>query len=164
MKQSFFSMALTLAIWLFSQGAWGHGTTHTDKPDQPVEFQQQGWGIASNKSKVDRTIYIRMSDSMTFSPKLIKVKLGQTIRLRIHNQGAVLHEFVMGTAKDLAEHSDLMKRFPGMEHDEPHMAHVLPGGTGDIVWTFNRAGEFDFACLMPGHFEAGMVGRIVVSK
>ena len=42
------------------------------------------------------------------------------------------------------------------------MVHVAAGKSGEIVWTFNRAGEFDFACLIPGHFQAGMVGRIRV--
>ncbi|MFT5933695.1 MAG: putative cupredoxin-like copper-binding protein, partial [Hydrogenophaga sp.] len=56
----------------------------------------------------------------------------------------------------------LMKRFPNMEHEEPYMAHVAPGKTGEIIWTFNQAGDFDFACLLPGHFEAGMVGKILV--
>jgi len=55
-----------------------------------------------------------------------------------------------------------MRKHPNMEHDEPYMAHVSPGKKGQIVWTFNRAGEFEFACLIPGHFEAGMIGRIVV--
>jgi uncharacterized cupredoxin-like copper-binding protein len=49
-----------------------------------------------------------------------------------------------------------------MEHDEPYMAHVAPGKTDTIVWQFTRAGEFHFGCLVPGHFEAGMVGTITV--
>ncbi|MPN51282.1 hypothetical protein SDC9_198925 [bioreactor metagenome] len=56
----------------------------------------------------------------------------------------------------------MMQRFPEMEHDEPWMTHVAPGGSGEMIWTFNRAGEFQFACLIPGHFEAGMVGTIKV--
>ncbi len=56
-----------------------------------------------------------------------------------------------------------MLKFPNMEHDEPYMAHVPPGKTGQIVWTFNRAGDFDFACLIAGHYQAGMVGKIIVS-
>ena len=48
-----------------------------------------------------------------------------------------------------------MVKFPNMEHDEPYMAHVAPGKTGEIVWTFNRAGDFDFACLIAGHYQAG---------
>ena len=66
------------------------------------------------------------------------------------------------TQADLDEHAALMVKFPGMEHDEPYMAHVAAGQTGEIVWTFNRAGEFDFACLIAGHYQAGMVGKIVV--
>ena len=64
----------------------------------------------------------------------------------------------------LDEHAALMKKFPNMEHDEPYMAHVEPGKKGEIVWTFNRVGEFDFACLLPGHYEAGMRGTINVAK
>lgn len=105
-----------------------------------------------------------MADSMSFTPKLIKVKLGERIRFMIRNKGHVLHECVMGTAEDLVAHAEPMNRFPGMAHDEPYMAHVPPGKTAQIDWAFNRVGEFDFACLMPGHFDAGMVGRIVISK
>ena len=36
---------------------------------------------------------------------------------------------------------------PEMEHDEPCMAHFGPGRSGEIVWTFNRAGDFDFAAV-----------------
>jgi uncharacterized cupredoxin-like copper-binding protein len=69
---------------------------------------------------------------------------------------------VIGTPKELQEHAEMMRKHPNMEHDEPYMAHVSPGKTGDIVWTFNREGDFEFACLLPGHFEAGMRGTIRV--
>jgi uncharacterized cupredoxin-like copper-binding protein len=127
-------------------------------------MEQTAWGIAAPSHGTHRVIRVDMADSMSFTPKLIKVKLGERIRFMIRNKGQVLHEFVMGTAEDLAAHAELMKRFPDMEHDEPYMAHVAAGKTAQIDWAFNRVGEFDFACLMPGHFEAGMVGRIVVFK
>ena len=73
-----------------------------------------------------------------------------------------MHEFVLGTKKELDEHAALMVKFPNMEHDEPYMAHVAPGKTGEIIWTFNRAGEFDFACLISGHYQAGMMGKVRV--
>jgi hypothetical protein len=82
----------------------------------------------------------------------------------IRNEGAMLHEMVIGTRAVLDEHAALMLRFPDMEHDEPYMAHVEPGQSGEIVWHFNRVGEFDFACLIPGHYQAGMVGRIAVDR
>ena len=80
----------------------------------------------------------------------------------VRNNGAVQHEMVLGTLDELRRHAEMMRGHPGMKHDEPHMAHVAPGGIEWIVWTFNRPGEFYYGCLVPGHFEAGMLGRIVV--
>ncbi len=99
---------------------------------------------------------------MRFSPEALVVRRNETVRFVVRNRGAVMHEMVIGTPEELAEHAALMKRFPDMEHDAPHMAHVKPGASGEIVWNFNRAGTFEFACLAPGHFEAGMIGRVVV--
>ena len=67
-------------------------------------------------------------------------------------------------AAENAKHAELMVKFPNMEHDEPYMAHVPPGQTRDIVWTFNRAGTFEFACLIAGHYGAGMKGSITVEN
>ena len=103
-----------------------------------------------------------MADDMRYTPDRIEVRLGETVRFVHRNDGKVLHEFVIGRKKDLEQHAAMMRKYPGMEHDEPYMAHVAAGKSVEIIWTFNRAGEFDFACLIPGHFEAGMVGRIIV--
>jgi len=100
---------------------------------------------------------------MRFTPERIDVRLGETVRFIVRNRGKVMHEFVIGTKKENEAHAALMLKFPGMEHDEPYMAHVAPGRQGQIVWTFNRPGEFEFACLIAGHYQAGMRGRIVVS-
>jgi uncharacterized cupredoxin-like copper-binding protein len=124
--------------------------------------EQKQWGIAGDPKKATRAIEIRMTDNMRFAPKEIQVKLGETVRLVAVNAGKVLHEIVIGTPQELKAHAEMMKKHPGMEHDEPYMAHVNPGQKGTIVWTFNRAGSFEFACLIPGHFEAGMIGRITV--
>jgi uncharacterized cupredoxin-like copper-binding protein len=133
---------------------------HHAKSAAPAE--QKDWGIAGDPKKAKRTIEIRMTDDMRFAPKEIQVKLGETVRLVAVNAGKVLHEIVIGTPQELKAHAEMMKKHPGMEHDEPYMAHVDPGQKGAIVWTFNRAGTFEFACLIPGHFEAGMIGRITV--
>ena len=105
-----------------------------------------------------------MLDTMRFVPDKIEVKQGETIRFVHTNEGKLMHEFVIGTKKELDEHAALMMKFPNMEHDEPYMAHVAPGKTGEIIWNFNRAGDFDFACLIAGHYQAGMVGKIKVSR
>ena len=104
-----------------------------------------------------------MSDNMRFTPDKIEVKQGETVRISLKNSGKILHEMVIGTKNELDEHAALMLKFPMMEHDEPYMAHVPPGKTGEIIWTFNKAGEFDFACLIAGHYQAGMVGKILVA-
>jgi uncharacterized cupredoxin-like copper-binding protein len=90
------------------------------------------------------------------------VREGETVRFLVKNSGATLHEMVLGTMDELKKHAELMRKHPGMEHDEPYMVHVAPGKTQTLVWQFTRAGEFHYGCLIPGHFEAGMVGRVRV--
>lgn len=142
-------------------------TAHAEKPHAassgPVKKEQKAWGIAGDRRAAKRTIEIAMTDDMRFTPDRIAVRQGETIRLVHRNKGRVMHEFVLGTKQELDEHAVLMKKFPNMEHDEPYMAHVPPGGTAEIVWTFNRAGDFEFACLIAGHYDAGMMGKVVVS-
>jgi uncharacterized cupredoxin-like copper-binding protein len=129
----------------------------------PVRKEQKDWGIAGDAGQATRRIEIGMSDDMRFKPDRIAVKLGETLRFDLRNQGKLMHEFVIGTRAENEKHAALMLKFPGMEHDEPYMAHVAPGKKGRIVWTFNRAGQFEFACLISGHYQAGMVGAITVS-
>ncbi|QOF76881.1 plastocyanin/azurin family copper-binding protein [Variovorax sp. 38R] len=124
--------------------------------------EQKAWGIAGKASAVKRTIDIAMADDMTFTPSVLEVREGDTIRLRLKNRGKDLHELVLGTAAVIEDHAAMMKKHPGMEHDEPWMAHVQPGKTGELIWTFNRAGDFDFACLVKDHYELGMAGRVRV--
>ena len=100
---------------------------------------------------------------MGFPPTHFEVKKGETVRLRVVNQGQLMHEVVLGTKATLDEHAQLMLKFPGMEHAEPYMAHVAPGKSEDLVWQFNRSGNFDFACLIAGHYQAGMTGTFRVT-
>jgi len=145
----------------------GASTTfgHESQQGQPMHAtaaEQKAWGIAGETKAVTRTITLRMSDAMRFTPARIEVKQGETVRLTLRNTGKVQHELVLGTSQELAEHAAQMQKHPGMEHDEPHMVHVAPGKTGHLVWTFNRAGDFEFACLIDGHYQAGMKGTIRV--
>ncbi len=159
-------LALTAVLVGLSVGAFAHGDqAHGGaiaKNAAPAQREQTDWGIAADPKAARRVIRITMSDNMRFSPDTIRVKEGETVKFVVHNAGKVLHEMVLGTPKAIEAHAALMKKFPGMEHDEAHMAHVAPGKTGTIAWTFNRPGEFKFACLVAGHYEAGMTGRIQV--
>lgn len=116
-------------------------------------------GVAAN---VVRTIHITMSDKNRFTPSSIKVKQGETIRFVVKNAGKKKHEMVIGSVEDIKAHNELMERFPGMEHDEPNMVDLESGEKGEIIWQFTEVGQFQFACLVTGHFEAGMKGVINV--
>ena len=124
---------------------------------------ETAFGREGNPRNVVRTIKVDMSDAMRFTPAAIAIRRGETIRFEVRNSGRTIHEMVLGTMKELKDHAEVMKKHPGMEHDEPYMAHVAPGKTERIVWQFTRPGEFYYGCLIPGHFEAGMIGTINVS-
>jgi uncharacterized cupredoxin-like copper-binding protein len=154
---------IAAALAAFAATAAAHGDAHPKgHAAATATKEQKPWGIGGDRKDARRTIEIRMLDTMRFVPDRITVREGETVRLVVRNAGKVLHELVIGTPDELKAHADLMKKHPGMEHDEPYMAHVAAGRRGELVWNFNRAGTFQFACLLPGHFEAGMVGTIVV--
>ena len=156
---------LAAAAALASTAVQAHGdAAHKAKapPYDAARVENTAFGREGDPKKVTRTIRLDMSDRMRFSPAEITVKRGETVRLVASNTGRTLHEMVLGTPDELKKHAELMKRFPDMEHEEAHMAHVKPGQSGEIVWQFTQPGEFQFACLIPGHFEAGMIGKVVV--
>ncbi len=157
----------TLIVWStlgFLAVAHGHGSQDHAKAQDAVLKEQMDWGIAGEAKAVRRTIDVRMGDDMRFTPRRIEVRLGETVRFRVRNTGRVMHEFVIGTQAENAKHADLMLKFPDMAHDEPFMAHVAPGETGAVIWAFNRAGTFEYACLIAGHHQAGMVGTLHVKR
>ncbi|MGQ7848048.1 cupredoxin domain-containing protein [Granulosicoccus sp. 3-233] len=159
--------ALTLIAVSSVPAAYAHGDKagkDDHNANMEVVKEQKPWGIAGDAGQVSRTIDVSMLDSMTFVPSMLNIKQGETVRFTAKNDGQVLHEFVLGTTETNDEHAEMMLKFPGMEHDEPYMTHVSAGGQGEIIWTFNRAGEFDFACLIAGHYQAGMKGTISVES
>ena len=148
------AIALTLTVMApaaqaAGQHAGGHGESAIGEPGKAVN--------------VTRTVQIDMSDAMRYTPSSIDAKQGETIRFVIRNSGKVKHELVLGTEKELQEHYEVMKKFPEMEHDDPNMVTVAPGKTGQVTWKFTKAGKIDFACLQPGHYDAGMKGSVAVA-
>jgi len=120
-------------------------------------------GEAGNASHVSRTIKVNMSDAMRFTPSHIAVKQGETIRFVVSNNGKLKHELVLGTEQELKEHYEMMKKIPEMEHADANMLTVAPGATGEMIWKFTKSGKIDFACLQPGHYDAGMKGDVEVA-
>jgi uncharacterized cupredoxin-like copper-binding protein len=164
------SVALAAAVSV----AWAHGSApkehdHTMNPDHLMrmdvdyaDVEEHAFGKASDPANAVKTIEVDMHDGLRFEPAMIEVRRGETIRFVVRNSGKLLHEMVLGTEESLHQHAILMKKYPGMEHSEPHMAHVGPGGALEMGWQFTEAGEFFFGCLVPGHYDGGMKGRILV--
>ena len=157
---------VSLAFSLNVSIAYAHtGETHSKpKANVPISTEVHAFGKQGDPRKATRTIAIDMADTMRFGPANITVKEGETIKFVVTNKGKLMHEMVIGTMEELKAHGELMKKHPGMEHDEPYMSHVSPGKKEEMVWQFTKAGEFYYACLVPGHFEAGMIGKINVTK
>jgi uncharacterized cupredoxin-like copper-binding protein len=150
---------------LASASAFAHGDKHAaEGKNEPkaISTEEKDFGREGDPKKATRTIRVAMSDKMRFTPASLVIKRGETVKFVVKNNGKVMHEMVLGTTKELKEHAEMMKKHPAMEHDEPYMAHVAPGKTETMVWQFTKAGEFQFGCLVPGHFEAGMIGKVTV--
>ena len=184
-------LAASVALLALCGAAWGHGESQhrSSTKKQPQALEEKAFGNAGIAAKVTRTFSIGMDDTMHFAADAekqrdrvrlasvnkktaddgvrasadITVKQGETVRFVVRNDGKIMHEMVIGTMKELKDHGELMRKHPGMEHDEPYMTHVAPGKRGEIVWQFTKAGEFFYACLIPGHMEAGMISKITVT-
>jgi uncharacterized cupredoxin-like copper-binding protein len=158
-----FNVALVAAAAaLLAQPAFSQGHGNHDTMAHSTSTEKKAFGRKGDPKKVSRTIDLDMSDAMRFAPAELVVKQDETVRFRLKNSGKVMHEMVLGTMQELKEHAEIMKQHPSMHHAEANMVHVSPGKTGGLVWQFTHAGEFHYACLVPGHFEAGMFGRVRV--
>ncbi len=123
-------------------------------------------GMPGDASMVTRTIEVTMKETddgdMIFEPSNLNINQGETIRFTIKNAGELEHEFVLDTIKENATHKALMAKFPEMEHDDPNAVRLAAGEEGEIIWSFTNAGSLEFACLIPGHYGAGMHGDLIV--
>lgn len=164
MKNRILQPALLCAAALFAitaqadaghEHGGAHAAAHAHDADTP-------YGRPGDAAKAQRTVRIVMSDTMRFDPATITVRRGETLRFVAANGGRLEHEFVLGTTASLKAHAEEMRAMPDMQHADPGAVRVAAGASGEIVWQFTEAGSFKFGCLIPGHFEAGMVGKVVV--
>ncbi|MBN9584284.1 MAG: copper resistance protein [Afipia sp. 62-7] len=122
-------------------------------------------GEPGDAKKAARIVQVSLTEAngkMLFVPAKIEVRKDEQIRFVLRNGGQLDHEFVLGTTEENLRHGASMAKNPDMEHDDPNARRLAPSKTGDLVWRFSKAGEFEYACLIPGHREAGMVGTVVV--
>ena len=108
-------------------------------------------------------VVMREADGkMMFVPNTIEIRRGEQIKFVVQNAGALDHEFVLATKAENRKHAEEMRKNPDMEHADPNMTKVATKKSREMVWRFTKAGEFEFGCLIPGHYEAGMHGKIIV--
>lgn len=136
------------------------------------------FGHAAPAAQATRTVELTLGD-MFFEPKAVQVKTGETVRFVLVNKGKLLHEFNLGDAAMHARHQKemlamqqngmlmptgmdhgAMSGSTPMKHDDPNSVMVEPGKTAELTWTFSKASNLEFACNIPGHYQAGMVGKI----
>jgi uncharacterized cupredoxin-like copper-binding protein len=122
-------------------------------------------GEPGHPQKTVRTVKVTMLEEgkrMLLDPPVIEVRLGEQVRFVLFNEGSEYHEFVLATRAENREHAEFMKKFPNMEHNDPNAKRLPALDSGELVWKFTRRGEFEYACLITGHYKAGMHGKIIV--
>jgi uncharacterized cupredoxin-like copper-binding protein len=146
---------LIVAPTLAAPGATGHSHGHTFSAGAP-----------GNPKKPARTVTVTMRETddgkMVYEPSKLDVKRGEQIRFVIVNAGELPHEFVLASQEDNEKHAVMMQKFPDMEHDDPNGKTLQPKQKAEMLWRFSKGGSFEFACLIPGHREAGMLGSVHV--
>lgn len=155
-KLAALAVLLSAGAAMAGPGAAGHGHGHGS---------ETAYGRPGDPKKPARTVQVAMGEKdgrMSFIPDRIEVRRGEQIRFRLRNDGELDHELVLATLEENLRHAVEMQKNPDMEHDDPNAKRLSPKKTGEIVWAFTKAGEFDFSCLIPGHREAGMTGKIIV--
>ena len=136
-------------------------------PVRVVAHEHHGYGAgeAGDSRRPARVVEIVMSDAdgkMSYAPDHLEFSRGEQVKFVIRNQGALSHEFVLGSRSENHEHAVMMAAMPDMKHNDPNAKTVEPGKSVSLLWRFSRKGEFEFACLIPGHYESGMHGLVVV--
>lgn len=123
-------------------------------------------GEPGDPKKPARTVEVVLKETedgkMLFEPSQVSVKRGEQIKFVLRNVGGIDHEFMLDSVANNAKHKIEMEKNPDMEHDDPNGRRVAPSKTDQVVWRFTKAGSFEFACLIPGHYESGMKGTVVV--
>ncbi|MCY0150797.1 MULTISPECIES: cupredoxin domain-containing protein [Hoeflea] len=156
-------LSIALAGFLAMTGLAAASGTHSGGHDDSM----MAIGNPGKASEVGRTIEVIMKETddgeMIFEPKEINVKKGETIRFMVMNKGELEHEFVLDNHEGVMEHKEMMERMPEMEHDDPNSVRLDPGMDGEVIWSFANAGPFEFACLIPGHYDSGMKGMLTVT-
>jgi|SRR5688572_11061898 len=139
------------------------GPALADKAGPPHSHLSAGQpGDPKKPARVVEVVMREADGKMMFVPSRVEVRRGEQIRFVLRNVGELEHEFVLATKAENRKHAEEMRKNPDMEHEDPNMTKVAAKKSGGLVWRFTKAGTFEFGCLIPGHYEAGMFGTVVV--
>ena len=130
-------------------------------------------GEPGDAASADRTVEITLGDNF-FEPASVTVTRGETVRFVLVNEGEFLHEFNIATPDMHMNHQAEMmvmmehgmltatdfEPMPGHSHEYANSVLIRPGETAEVVWTFSGDAQLEFACNVPGHYDAGMAGPI----
>ena len=153
-RQVFLPLAAALTITGCASAAFAHGDEKHFAAGKP--------GNPDDKSRTVEIVMKEGDGTMAFAPDRVEVKRGEQIHFVIKNAGELKHEFMLATLEENAKHGKLMEKFPDMEHDDPNGKTLESGKSAEMFWKFTKAGTFEFACLVPGHHQAGMHGLVIV--
>ena len=159
--------SLTLIALLASASAAYAAGDHAHS--HAAEAHADDWEIGrpGMAQDVTRVIEIDMlepeSGGMAFSPAELQIERGETVRFVVTNRGFLDHEMVIDTVEGNMEHAGVMMMNPDMHHSDPNAVRLEPGQSAELIWTFSQPGTFQFACLIPGHMDAGMHGPLSVN-
>lgn len=187
MKNASSRLLSTTALVMLSlaapTGVWaGAGHAQSSHGGHAAAQSHASIGKEGEAGEVSRTIEVDLLDNY-FEPERIAVQAGETVRFKLNNQGALVHEFSLGTPAMHEASQDMMQMMVehgviqggtlnrermqmdmggghSMAHDEPGSVLLAPGESAEIVWTFGQPATIEFACNVPGHYQAGMVGEI----
>lgn len=161
MKKICLTGTIVLAAALVSGVAMGG----VGAPGHSHDMASFSAGEPGDPKKPAQTILVVMREGdgkMMFIPDKVEVRKGDQVRFLLRNNGQLEHEFVLATTEENLKHAEQMQKNPEMEHDDPNARRLTPKKSGEMIWRFTKAGQFEFGCLIPGHREAGMTGMVIV--
>ncbi len=109
-------------------------------------------GFVAGTTSAPRVVRIVASGQLRFIPDVVTVQAGETITFEVTSMGMTVHEFMVGSAADVAAD----------KAGTPEVADIGMMATKSLTYTFDGPRPFAFACHAPGHFEAGMKGTITI--
>src|SRR5262249_23004694 len=141
-------------VGLFYFRAFQHETNKHFSAGEPGDFKKP--------PPIIKVSLLEDGKRVLFIPLVLERRLGEKVRFFLFIEGAEYHEFVLATHRENQQHAELMKKSPNMEHNDSNAKRLSGLSFGELLWKFTRRGEFEYACLVPGHFQAGMHGKIIV--